>query len=185
MIFQGKILQPSPVRCPGLTRGASPPLSLAGVPLPLPVTPQELEDTALGDEQAEVPHLSPLPMEQENDPPGLPPHAQVTPVPESVRSWLSQNNFCLVKANSLQRDFAGFTEAAAPCFIVGECPNHSDEPLEPSASESESDSAAARDCKRDPGIARIIRTTASCLHRGCSPRWWLRWQSGCMPGKHL
>ena len=81
----------------------------------------------------------------------------MTPVPESVRSWLSQNNFCLVKANSLQRDFAGFTDAGAPCLIVEECPEHSDEPLKPS--ESESDSAVARACKRDPGIAKIIRTT--------------------------
>ena len=62
MTSRGQVLLPAPVRYgPAASQGGpARPLALAGVSLPLPVT---LE----GDEQAEMPLLSPLPMEQEND----------------------------------------------------------------------------------------------------------------------
>ena len=148
----------------------APTLVVVGVPLPLPVSLEGFTASVPGVDQAGGPPLSPLPMEQEGDPQELPPNTQVTPVPESVRLWLSEHNFCLVKAKSVQRDFAGFTDAGAPCLIVGECPAQ-DEPLEHSTSESESDSAVMRACRRDPGIARIIRTTilGSDRHGQCPP----------------
>ena len=48
----------------------------------------------------------------------VPPHTQVTAVPESVMSWLSRNNFCLARREGPAQDFAGFTAAWAPCLFV-------------------------------------------------------------------
>ena len=49
----------------------------------------------------------------------------VTAVPESVRSWLSQNNFCLARRDGPAQDFAGFTAVGALCIYVGasSCPS--------------------------------------------------------------
>ena len=47
----------------------------------------------------------------------VPPHTQVTAVPESVMSWLSRNNFCLARCDGPAQDFAGFIAAGGPLLV--------------------------------------------------------------------